>query len=104
MGTAWTAVLLLGIIGAVCSPDGPENSTQPPGSPLPETRRERLERLDPDVYSEIRSITDCSDLETAFERAATTNEQYEIGHPMHGYTLGAMRAAEEQIDALGCEG
>lgn len=55
-----------------------------------------------EVYQNIFSLTDCTELQNQFDRAADNNEIEEPGTPAHKWTLGYMKAADERMKEIGC--
>lgn len=73
----------------------------------PSRRNDPIREVDrpaanPDVLREIRSSTNCAELQTRFDRAANDNERYEPGSRLFKATLEYMQAADSRMQQIGC--
>ncbi len=55
-----------------------------------------------DVYRRIMTMTDCSALQSTFDRAASNNDRTVAGSAEAKWTTGYMSAADDRMRAVGC--
>lgn len=93
-----------GVIGSQNPPsESPPASRAETGTQRTEPRATSNDRPgDPSVYAQIRSTTDCGELQATFDRAADNNDRYEGGEHLHRVTLSYMEAADDRMRSIGC--